>query len=746
MTAAKLGSMPDALYAHTAEGRPWQKLREHLENVAELCAGFAAAFDSAEVGRLIGWAHDLGKSDRRFQAYLLGKGSGCPHALMGAKWLDLNIRAVGRLLAYTVAGHHAGLPDGINGGNANLDTQLQNATGFSQALFAPQNPTSVLPAFLSQADKREWWLWVKMLYSCLVDADWLDTEAFMSPDAVQTRPTDFDSMRVLLDRFTQHMTTVSAEAPKSPVNELRGKVLRSVLQKAYGAPGIYSLTVPTGGGKTLTSLGFALTHAVAQRKQKIIYTIPYSTIIEQTSQTLANVLGGKNVLEHHAEAKWHEEKDEIAIPLRQLTENWAGVPVVVTTNVQFFESLFSAASSKCRKLHNIVDSVIILDEVQKLPEEFLACCAEVLRLLAKDYGCTILLCTATQPDLSMFGLDDVTELVPDVSALYEALRRVDYHDLGRIEDLRIVADKIAAHPSALCVVNSRRDAKELYSHVSKIKGEENTFHLSTWMCPRHRRDVVTMIRHRLSETLPTYVISTSLIEAGVDLDFPVVFRALAGLDSLAQAAGRCNREGRLNGLGQVFLFEKKPPEILKKAVQETKQIGNYKFSLHCADSFRRYSEAYYDMLCDTGHKTLERLWVKESLADCLNAPAPCPFGGGIRFREVSDDFHMISDEDEVPFFVPYDEEAVRQINEAVENGLTKKRLRTLRGICVQVRKRQAEHLMASSVSLQIYNPSTGSMIDSPYRALLDFGSLYSEKTGLNVALETLSDNDLIIDN
>lgn len=744
MAAAKLNAMSDTLFAHTAKGRPWQKLQDHLENVAELCARFATAFDSAEAGKLIGLAHDLGKRDPAFQRYLRDGGQKCPHAYFGAKWLDEAIPTIGRLLAYTVAGHHAGLPDGLNNGCSSLADQLsKEAKNLSVSKKCP-NPMSLLPPFLSKGDNRGWWLWIKMLYSCLVDADWLDTESFVNPEKAQKRPEHFDSLEALLTRFTHHMENVSAKAAKTPVNLLRAQILSFALGKAKKAKGIYSLTVPTGGGKTLTSLGFALTHAVAHGMKKIIYVIPYSTIIEQTSQTLTNVLGGQNVLEHHAEAKWREQKSEISNPLCQLTENWAGVPVVVTTNVQFFESLFSADSSRCRKIHNIVNSIIILDEAQKLPEDFLTPCAEALRLLIKNYGCTVLLCTATQPDLSMFGLNPVTELMPDVPSLYNQLRRVDYHDLGKIEELDEVARRIAIYPSALCVVNSRQDAKDLFSYVAPLVGEENTFHLSTWMCPKHRQDTVAKIRHRLSKEIPTYVVSTSLIEAGVDLDFPVVFRALAGIDSLAQAAGRCNREGRLEQDGQVFIFEKKPPRFLNKAFNEAKQIGDFENSLHQAETFLRYFRGYINMRCDTGGKWLEKLWVNEDLAE--RTKNSDPFGENIAFREVGKHFHLISEEDEVALFVPYNKQYKKRIRRVFAKGLTKQRLRQLRGACIRVFTKEAEALMSLSIPLKVRDLKSGQMVESPYRAVLDLKGLYSAKTGLNVHFETIHASDCIIDN
>lgn len=724
----------DQCFAHSLPDNKdysqWQTLKAHAEGVRDKCVKFAEPFASQAVADLIGYVHDAGKAHPAFQAYLREQGPRHPHAADGAKWLDAHVPTIGRLLAYAVDGHHAGLPDGV-GDDTSLTSHLCKAEEpQGVALEPPQDVRALLPNFLHQEGNLKLWLWIKMLYSCLVDADWLDTERFMDTQRAASRPEDFDDFPTLLDRYHVHMAAFQAD---TPVNKLRADILQSVLAKAKNAPGLYTLTVPTGGGKTLASLGFALEHTIANNKKKIIYAIPYSTIIEQTSKTLSDILGARNVIEHHAEAKWREEKGEIANPLRQLTENWADVPVVVTTNVQFFESFYSAQSSRCRKLHNVANSVIILDEAQKLPEKFLAPCAELLRLLVADYGCTVLLCTATQPDLSAFRLSGATELAPDVDGLYAALRRVDYHLLGRMEWDKL-ADRIAQEQGALCVVNTRQDARDLYAELAKRKPGE-TFHLSTWMCPAHRRDVITQIRERLKAHTPTYVVSTSLIEAGVDLDFPAVFRALAGLDSLAQAAGRCNREGKLKNPdgtpahGQVYLFEEPKPCVigtLRKAIFAADLLPeSLDEAPHHPASFTVFFKEYFNGLNDRGEDLLKK----------LQNPV------NIRFREVSEHFRMISGEGEETVFVPYGD-AKKILEEAIEKGLTKERLRALRGARLQVRRRDFAQLRAPT-PLTIFNPKTGMREESSYYALPNLKGLYSSETGLNITFETLSTDDLI---
>ena len=680
----------DVCFAHSRDGVPqleWQTLRAHAEGVQKRCEQFAEPFASQEAAGLIGRVHDTGKTHPDFQAHLRGENRNHPHAADGAKWLDAHIPTLGRLLAYAVDGHHAGLPDGV-GDATTLTSHLCNAQEPQDVeVEPPKDVRNLLPDFIKKGDRKEvprkLWLWVKMLYSCLVDADWLDTERFMDPKRAADRPETFDDLPTLLVRYRAHMAAFRAD---TPVNKLRADILQAVLAKAQNAPGLYTLTVPTGGGKTLASLGFALEHAIAHRKRKIIYAIPYSTIIEQTSKTLSDVLGERNVLEHHAEAKWREDKEEVANPLRQLTENWAGVPVVVTTNVQFFESFFSAQSSRCRKLHNVAGSVIILDEAQKLPEKLLAPCAELLRRLVADYGCTVVLCTATQPDLSAFRLTGATELAPDVDGLYAALRRVDYHLLGRMEwpDL---ADRIAQEQGALCVVNTRQDARDLYAELAKRKGDA-AFHLSTWMCPAHRRDVITQIREP-AERLPRF---------------------------------------------------------LRKAIQETKQIGNYEVSLHRAESFKRFFSAYYRMVHDRGEGIIKLLEIVDDLEEALEEAEP--YGTEVCFRKVGEAFHLIPNMGEETVFVPY-KKGSKILRRALTKGLTKERLKMLRGFNIRITKVQLAGLrqIGLILPLEIYDVqarkkrSPGAS-DQQFYALAELRNSYDDRIGANLVYDELDPSEL----
>lgn len=587
-------------------------LDEHLRGVgqrAEECAGDFGGGDWAKVAGL--W-HDLGKYSAEFQrriksvsgydpeAHLEGPVGRVDHSTAGAQHAVAQFELHGRILAYLIAGHHAGLPDWHTGetGGAALKVRLENKSHLERALnqqippeiLAQPKPVSPL---LGKAEGFA--LWVRMLFSCLVDADFLDTEAFMDEGkAVQRVRTP--AIQELLPCFNAYMEEKFADAPATNVNCIRAEVLRQCRDKAHGAPGFFSLTVPTGGGKTLSSLAFALEHAVRHGKRRVIYAIPYTSIIEQT----ANIFRGAfpdAVIEHHSNL----DPDKETVKSRLATENW-DAPLIVTTNVQCFESLFAAKTSRCRKLHNIVNSVVVLDEAQLLPPEFLQPILDVMNLLVRHYGVTFVLSTATQPALGTLqtfqrtirGLDHIQEIIDDPEALYRDLERVTVEmpqDLHQARDWDDIAQSVQKHLAVLAVVNSRADARELHRRMPK-----GTLHLSALMCGEHRSRVIGDIKRRLLAGEAVRVVSTQLVEAGVDVDFPVVYRALAGLDSIAQAAGRCNREGTLER-GQVVVFvppKPAPPGPLRRAAEITVSLlsGVNDHSL-TRGLFRSYFEHFY---------------------------------------------------------------------------------------------------------------------------------------------------------
>ena len=602
-------------------------LQEHLKKVAELAARFAGRHGSL-FAEYAGLLHDLGKFQQAFQEYI-GKASGfekvnahledvesgrpnkIPHSTAGAKYAVNQIDPLlGHLLAYLIAGHHAGLADWHDKGS--LKDRLQKADDeLASALAGVQQAQLSTDFFkINENGLSEQWntlcannenfaeelhIWIRFLFSCLVDADFLDTEAFMCGFAnadeakkAGVRP-DFPSLQELNQRYENHMQDLATKADKNtPLNQERQIILKQCLDAAELDKSLFSLTVPTGGGKTLASLGFALKHALKFNKKRIIYTIPFTSIIEQNATVFRNVLGTDVVLEHHSNLEVSEDKE--TAKNRLAAENW-DAPLIVTTNVQFFESLFAARTSRCRKIHNIADSVVILDESQQIPRDFQKPITDMMRVLAKDYGVTFVLCTATQPELGkevdafgridMVGLNDVYEIIHNKTELAKKLQRVQVYlpnaDTSK-QTWQQVADEIAQHACVLAVVNTRRHARLLFE---ALPSDGIKLHLSANMCAAHRAEVIALIRRYLYEyhqgrlKRPLWVVSTQLIEAGVDVDFPVVYRAMAGLDSIIQTAGRCNREGKLPDLGKVVVFRAEqgaPSGSLKQGQDITEEM------------------------------------------------------------------------------------------------------------------------------------------------------------------------------
>ena len=529
-------------YAHIREDGRKQTVEEHLQGTAALCGQFAARFSEEERGALLGYAHDIGKTSLAFQKRL-ENGPKVDHSTAGA--LECALR--GELLAACcVAGHHGGLPDfgNMKADPAGAPTLAGRLKKGRQGQIPEYNwrgelpPAGKMPAF---QDAFTYALWTRMLYSCLVDADYLDTEAFMQDDAPDRG--DYDALTTLLERLDAYIRPWFPA--KTELNRYRCEILEQCIHAAKGPRGIYSLTVPTGGGKTVASLAFALRHAVEHGLDRVIYVIPYTSIIEQNAAVFREILGEANVVEHHSgmDLDGEGETSRKNLCQRLAAENW-DAPVIVTTAVQFFESLYSNRPSRCRKLHNICNSVVIFDEAQMLPACHLDPCAGVIANLAAHFRTTALLCTATQPVLDdilrSFCPDlKIREICPGTAAVYEKLRRVSYRNGGMLTKEELCGE-LTEQKQVLCILNTRKAAQRVFEGLP----EEGRFHLSTLMYPDHRREVLSAIRERLRTGQVCRVVSTSLIEAGVDVDFPAVYREIAGLDSIAQAAGRCNREGK----------------------------------------------------------------------------------------------------------------------------------------------------------------------------------------------------------
>ncbi len=571
--------MPESsrFYAHSLSDRPeteWEALDRHLREVGEMAEAFARAFDASAWGAAAGLLHDLGKYDPGFQRYIRGGGPSTPHAPQGARVARRRFdEGVGRMLAYVVAGHHAGLHDG-NALDALLAKPDDGPMFDKRADDLPLPRTVALPNTLFECERNTeagfaLGFFARMVFSCLIDADRLCTERFYSPATYAERRAFDVSLAVLKERIDAHVDALGRSAAPSDVNAVRAEVQAHCRAAATEPTGAFSLTVPTGGGKTLASLAFALDHAVHHGLRRIVYVIPYTSIIEQTCDTFRDALGAvlaHCVLEHHSAFTPPTGDTEEGIgpeKLRLATENW-DVPIVVTTAVQFFESLFAAHPRQTRKLHNLAQSVVILDEAQALPTRRLGPCVAALNELVGRYGSSVVLCTATQPPLTRgaalpVGLKTLREIVPDPPSLFARLRRVHADFVGALDD-DTLADDIAGAPRALCIVDTRAHARTVYAAVrERLDDAAGLFHLSAAMCPAHRRAVLRRIRAALAEGRACRTIATQLVEAGVDVDFPLVYRALAGADALAQAAGRCNREGRLAELGRLVIFEAATP-------------------------------------------------------------------------------------------------------------------------------------------------------------------------------------------
>jgi CRISPR-associated endonuclease/helicase Cas3 len=565
----------------------WQPLREHLARVSELAGHLAEPYGGRCAAEVAGLLHDLGKYTKEFQQRISGAAIRVDHATRGAMVAVERYPGLGVLLAYAIAGHHAGLANGNQSGERTalsdrlrgiglppLDERWQAEIKLPERIDMPRfDPHSAERSNFQAA------FFVRMLFSCLVDADYLDTEAFYDraeqrdPVRKIAAPT-LPELRSALDRYLKGFRA------DSPVNKLRARVLTHVRRQADQQPGLFSLTVPTGGGKTLATIAFAIDHAIRQGLRRVIFVIPFTSIIEQNAavfRTAFGELGDRAVLEHHsafiapappkAEAERYQAKEK----LRLAMENW-DAPIIVTTSVQFFESLFAARPSQCRKLHNIAGSVVILDEAQTLPLKLLRPTVAAIDELARNYRTSIVLCTATQPALDVRdfrgGLDLVRELAPDPGGLYRELDRVRVRHVGTVDDHELT-DRLRAHEQLLCIVNNRRHARAVYQSLADLPG---AYQLTTLMCAKHRSEKLAEVRVRLEKGEPCRLVSTSLIEAGVDISFPVVYRAEAGLDSIAQAAGRCNRNGeRVAEESHVIVFANAhenwapPPELLQYA-------------------------------------------------------------------------------------------------------------------------------------------------------------------------------------
>lgn len=752
------------LFAHSLPSphaqSDWEPLPDHLQAVGHRAGGFADAFGATAIARAAGVLHDIGKVSTEYQAYIRGAvGRGPDHSTAGARAALTEYGAVGQLLAFAIAGHHGGLPNGTQrgGGGGTLvdrlgpDYPIPHHDGWRDATGALPEVAEVEAGVPTAANLHcpnfQLAFAARMIFSCLVDADWLETERFYAEAEGGVAPARGGT---LADR---HLAAIRAHMARhrrddSDVNRLRSRVLDHAVAKAALPTGLFTLTVPTGGGKTLTSLQFALEHAHRHGLRRIVYVIPFTSIIEQTAAVFRTALGtNDDILEHHSSFDWDEARPDAQgdreqegrqglAKLRRDAENW-DAPIVVTTAVQFFESLFTAKRGRARKLHNLAKSVIVLDEAQTMPVHLLRPCMAALDELTR-YGASVVLCTATQPALRQcdgalpdgigFALDDERELAPDVRGLFKALHRVDVEWRWEpVPDETIVA-RFAERPQMLTIVNSRAHAAKLFAAIADQPGAR---HLTTLMCARHRREVLAEVRADLKEGRPVRLVATSLIEAGVDVDFPEVWRAAAGLDSIAQAAGRCNREGRLP-VGRTVVFE--PAEagvpramrLFWEAARPVLRGGDDPLGV---DAVRAY---FRELYFRKGAEALDAATLRGEPFPILPAiehgvRPHDDFKFAFPFADIGEAFRLI-DQVMDPVLVPYNEEAVaalKALRSADRPPVAV--LRKLQQFTVPVPSKVRAAMLATGAAQAIRPEDYGDRFIA-----LESLALYHERTGLRL--------------
>jgi CRISPR-associated endonuclease/helicase Cas3 len=678
-------------YAHSANWKgEWEPLAQHLDKVARLAAGFAAEFGENQRAYAAGLLHDLGKYGDKFQALLHGKEKGVDHWSAGA-WAALTkYRRAGVAAALAVQGHHIGLQQDVTAALESLNPMRSRPP---EAPKLSETDVNVLLARLAgdglklperMVDPVETpgpvgrMLDVRMLFSALVDADFLATEAHFDVEKSALRATgesaDPAALRV---RLEEYLAGVRAASPATAeVRAVREDLLSACAAAAEFPPGLYTLTAPTGSGKTLALLEFALRHWERYGRRRIVVVLPFLSIIEQTAAVYREALKASPqlVIEDHSLAGFEEQGAEgqtgVSRQRALLAENW-DAPVIITTSVQFLESLFSNSPAACRKLHRLADSVLIFDEVQTLPLRIVIPTLAALSHLCRRYGVTVIFATATQPAFDHLS-DCVSkfapggwrpkEIAPPALGLFERTKRVtvEWPEPDERSCFEKVAEELSGYSQAMCVVNVKRDARRLYQLLCNAR-DEDLFHLSTFMCPRHRKEVLAEVQGRLAAGEPCLLVATQCVEAGVDLDFPVVYRAVAPLDAIAQAAGRCNRNGRL-ARGRLRVFRPAEahypsPDYRQAALLTLELLALYDGGLSLDDPkvFRRYYQRLYD-LAGVDQQRPELLQAVEAR----------------NFVEVRRLYRVIEEADAINILTPYQPEKYEELARAVRGeGLSR---------------------------------------------------------------------------
>lgn len=746
----------DVYYARSLENQPtatWQELSVHLHGVARKASDFCNSFCSRDWGLCAGLWHDLGKYSDEFQAKLAGAAISAEHSGVGAALAVSKNQERGIPLAFAIAGHHAGLADLYNADNGlpkPLKERLERNAQLVQKLCVvfPADVVKMgipeLPHFLQSSncqrnevnrDRRRIEFWTRFLFSALVDADRLDSEEFCNREKANRRGSHV-SLATLQERIDSYIDAIQAslsnDAKDLLINHTRKNIVSACREAAQLPRGNFCLTVPTGGGKTLSSMTFALRHALRNGLRRVIVVIPYTSIIEQSAQVYRDALGESAVVEHHSnldpKCRRAALGEDVVTREELASENW-DAPVIVTTSVQFFESLFSNRPSQCRKLHNVAQSVVILDEIQTLPPRFLQSILDALNEMVRAYECSIVLATATPPALKQrerfeFGLQNCREIVLDPQQLAHDLQRVEYiwpssstHSLSPFQ----LATELAQYEQVLAIVHRREDARVAAQSLNAQLGDDSVYHLSALMCPTHRTEILAQVKLRLKQDMPCRLISTQLIEAGVDIDFPVVYRALGGLDSIVQAAGRCNREGR-HDRGRVVIFRaaSQPPagtpsralEIAEALLTQKGTTLNPADPQGCEDYFRRLYFSH-----DTDQHAVQTLRQE------------------FRFASVAREFKLIEDGFTYSVIVPY-ADAVQRIEQLRRLGPSRDRLRALQVFTVNIYAGAFQKLLRAGALEQV--------LEGIWTLSTAFRNVYDEKYGLAVGDEPIASAEAIV--
>ncbi|MFA5067708.1 MAG: CRISPR-associated helicase Cas3' [Candidatus Izemoplasmatales bacterium] len=717
--------------AHKTDENKEHLLREHLTSVSLLSQKFATSFGLGLVANQIGLLHDLGKYSMDFQRRIRGSNILVDHSTAGAQYaFTSNDQGIGLIIAYCIAGHHAGLPDygylTDNNESPSLSGRLKkdipDYSGYStdRLVFESQKKEVLFDSINKSSHHPDFCLsfLTRMLFSCLVDADYLDTEKFMNPKIDRKVTYNFDTLNSKFDDYMNRIFNNSTELGK-----LRHEIYSACIHKANEAPGIMSLNVPTGGGKTLSSMGYALKHLHNHHKDRIIYVIPYTSIIEQTAAIFKSIFGEELVLEHHYHFDFEDEEEGEIDPtkarLRFASQTW-DYPIIVTTNVQFFESLYSNKTGRCRKLHNIANSIIIFDEIQLFPYDFLKPCLMAIDELVKNYQCSVVLCSATQPNYQKIAPYFQPRTLCSVSNANPVFHRVTHTYLGKIA-LSDLIEKVRQYSCVLIIVNSRKAARDIANEL------DAAYCLTTLMTPNDRTNLIKKLKEILWRKDQCFVVSTQLIEAGVDIDFPVVFRMVAGVDSIHQAAGRCNREGNLNS-GLLYTFTIEGDKDMRGHIGQSVALGK----LVINQSIDPLSEEAVDTYFEEAFriKNLDKKNIIDYFVSHKKNTRLQYF-----FDTAAKEFCLIESE-QVPIIIPTskNENTIRELKRL---NHPEKALRKLQGDTVMVFKNECKALLQKQIIREI--------VFGVYALLQERSEFYSPVRGLDIfSSEDKNNTEVII--